>query len=246
MADLAQKHGFQLVETRAALSDAPPGKRMLGLFSKSTMPVRLRGEDGRSAEEPEPSLLNQVHRYLGDVTLPEPMNCEPNPGFATVPDLKLMTEAALRHLAHDNPRGFFLMIESASIDKQSHERKPCGSIGELEQLEEALASVMAFAAEHTRTLVLVTADHSQAAQLVPEKSLFAAFPIPIYSPGKIARIRTPEGGVMAVNYATNNFSYEEHTGAAVPVYGNTEALDRVPPYLRQPELFTISRDYLGL
>ena len=94
--------------------------------------------------------------------------------------------------------------------------------------------------------MLVTADHSQAAQLTPEKSLFATFPIPIYSPGKIARIRTPEGGMMVVNYATNNFSYGEHTGAAVPLYANSEATGQVKPYMRQPELFAVIRDYLGL
>jgi alkaline phosphatase len=246
VSDLARQNGFQIVDNAAALSGARPGTRLLGLFSPGTMPVRLQGENGREAESPEPSLLNRVHRYLGEVTLPEPMSCEPNPGFAAVPDLRTMTDAALRHLSHDNERGFFLMIESASIDKQSHRRRPCGSIGEMEQLDEALASALDFAAEHPRTLVLVTADHSQAAQLVPATSLFARFPIPIYSPGKIARINTPEGGLMVVNYATNNFSYAEHTGAAVPVYGNTEAVGRVPPYIRQPELFAITREYLGL
>jgi alkaline phosphatase len=157
-----------------------------------------------------------------------------------------MTDAALAHLSHDNDKGFFLMIESASIDKQAHERKPCGSIGEVEQLEEALASALAFAEKNPRTLILVTADHSQAAQLTPYESIFARYPIPIFTPGKVARIRTPEGGLMGVNYATNNFSYEEHTGAAVPVYGNREALDRVAPFIQQPELFDIARDYLGL
>ena len=57
------------------------------------------------------------------------------------------------------------MVESASIDKQSHERKPCGSIGELEQLEEALTAALTYAQSHPNTLILVTADHSQAAQL---------------------------------------------------------------------------------
>ena len=246
VADLAREQGFRLVETGEDLTATQPDERLLGLFSASTMPVRLQGQDGRAAEAPQPSLLNRVHRYLGEVTLPEPMACEPNPEFAGVPDLAQMTEAALRHLSHDNTRGFFLMIESASIDKQSHQRKPCGSIGEVEQLDEALASALAFAEVYPDTLVLVTADHSQAAQLVPETSLFARFPIPIYSPGKIARINTPEGSRMTVNYATNNFSYEEHTGAAVPVYGNTEAVGRVKPYIRQPEIFTIVRDYLGL
>ena len=52
------------------------------------------------------------------------------------------------------------MIESASIDKQSHARKACGSIGELAQLEEALQSALVFAEHHPNTLILVTADHS--------------------------------------------------------------------------------------
>ena len=43
------------------------------------------------------------------------------------------------------------MIESASIDKESHKRNPCGSIGEIEQLEESLALALSFAAQHPDT-----------------------------------------------------------------------------------------------
>lgn len=246
VADLARSNGFNVVETADALSKTPTGERLLGLFSESTMPVRMQGEDGRASEQPAPSLLNHVHQYLGDVTLPESMECQPNPEFASVPTLKQMTDAALTHLAADNNKGFFLTIESASIDKQSHERKPCGSIGEVEQLDEALASALAFAEQHPNTLVLVTADHSQAAQLIPHPSLFAAYPIPTYSPGYVSLIETPEGGVMMVNYATTNFMMEEHTGAAVPLYANAEGQGLVPPYLRQPEIFDIMKNYLGL
>jgi hypothetical protein len=39
---------------------------------------------------------------------------------------------------------------------------------------------------------------------------------------------------------------EEHTGAAVPLFGNSEALGRIPPFVRQADIFTISREYLGL
>jgi len=92
----------------------------------------------------------------------------------------------------------------------------------------------------------VTADHSQAAQLIPDVSLYAAYPVPVYSPGKIARIITPEGGHMAVNYATNNFVMEEHTGAAVPLFSNEEGLGRIPPFLQQPQIFQITKDYLEL
>ena len=114
------------------------------------------------------------------------------------------------------------------------------------QLDEALASALAFAGRNPRTLILVTADHSQAAQLIPYQSLFSAYPIPTYTPGYLAILETPEGGLMSVNYATTNFQMEEHTGAAVPVYANTEGRGIVPSYLRQPELFKIMRDYLRL
>ncbi len=246
VADLARQQGFELVTTGAQLASAAPDKRVLGLFAPDELPVRLQGENGREAEAPRPSLLNRLHPYLGSVTLPEPMLCEPNPAYGETPTLRQMTEVALARLSRDNERGFFLMIESASIDKQSHERKPCGSIGEVEQLDEALASALAFAASHPNTLVMVTADHAQAAQLIPYVSLFAEFPIPIYTPGKLARIRTPEGGEMAVNYATNNFAMEEHTGAAVPLFGNSEAIGRIPPFVRQADIFTLTREYLGL
>lgn len=242
----AKENGFHVVTTPAELEAGAGNKRLLGLFSESTMPVRLQGEGGRAAEQPEPSMLNHVHQYLGDVTMPDTMVCEPNPAFAGMPSLKQMTEAAIAHLSAGNDKGFFLTIESASIDKQSHERKPCGSIGEVEQLDEALASALAFARENPRTLVLVTADHSQAAQLIPYHSLFAAYPIPTYTPGYVALIKTPEGGHMAVNYATTNFMMEEHTGAAVPLYVNREGQGRVPPFVAQPDLFGIMRDYLGL
>ncbi|MGB1141470.1 MAG: alkaline phosphatase [Halioglobus sp.] len=246
VAELARRQGFQVVFNAKELAAANPDERLLGLFSPSTMPVRLQGEDGRAAEEPETSLLHNLHPYLGSVTLPEPMRCEPNPAHEGVPSLKAMTDAALANLSYNNPKGFFLMIESASIDKQAHERKPCGSIGEVAQLEEALASALAFADSHPNTLVIVTADHAQAAQIIPDTSLFAAYPIPVYTPGKLARINTPEGSIMSVNYATTNFFMAEHTGGAVPVYGNEQAMETVPNFVRQPELFTIMRDYLGL
>ena len=243
---VARRNGFQLVTNATELEAAAADTRILGLFAPGTMPVRLQGEHGRGAEPAEASWLNRVHPYLGSVKLPDIMECVANPEFAAVPTLRQMTDAALSHLAYENDRGFFLMIESASIDKQSHERKPCGSIGEVEQLEEALASALAFAHTHPNTLIIVTADHSQAAQLVPHESLFAAFPVPIYSPGQLARIRTPEGSYMAVNYATNNFMMEEHTGAAVPLFGNSEALGRIPPFLQQAQLFQLTKAYLGL
>jgi len=147
-----------------------------------------------------------------------------------------MTRTALSLLPHSNDQGFFLMVESASIDKQSHKRNPCGSIGEIAQLEATLAAALEFAERNEDTLVLVTADHAQAAQILPEPSLYSGYPIPIYSPGLIARIQTPEGGVMRINYATNNGFSEEHTGANVPLFGNELAAELLAPFVRQREI----------
>ena len=157
--ELSNAAGFNVMTSVEQLNDAAMDSRWLGLFSPSTMPVRLRGEDARTAEKPMPG-SNGLEK-------PDPMTCEQEPAFAGVPDLKLMTERALSRLSHDNSKGFFLMIESASIDKQSHERKACGSIGEVAQLNEALDSALAFAKSHPQTLIIVTADHGQAAQLIP-------------------------------------------------------------------------------
>lgn len=92
-----------------------------------------------------------------------------------------MTGLALERLSSNNPRGFFLMVESASIDKESHKRRPCGQLGEMKQLLDTVKRVLAFARSHPETLVLVTADHGQAAQIVPDESLFADFRVPVLS-----------------------------------------------------------------
>lgn len=241
---LAQSNGYQTVDHAEQLNNLEADKKLLGLFSPSTMPTRLRGQDGRIAEKPEPSLLNMIDWRLGSVELPSPMTCENNPEFSGMPSLKQMTDAALTQLSQRSDKGFFLMVESASIDKQSHKRNPCGSIGEVDQLEEALASALQFAENNPDTLILVTADHGQAAQLIPSPSMFSAVGVPVYTPGHMARIITPENQILAVNYATNDFPAEEHTGTQVPLYGNQQAQGRVPTLLTQPEIFNVMKAYL--
>lgn len=235
VADLAMEQGFKLVRTAAELAAVERDGKVLGLFAPSTMPVQWRGAGDAKAE--------RVERAEGRPVLPEPFSCEPNPEFASVPTLPAMTHTALQHF--DDRRGFMLMVESASIDKQSHLRQPCGQIGELEQLDDTLELVLDYARDHPETLVLVTADHSQAAQLVPETSVLAA--LGAASPGYFARVRTPEGAVMGVNYATNDSNVQEdHTGADVPLFASGPAAEAIPASLRQAEIFTLLLRHLGL
>ncbi len=234
-AALAQSKGFRVVREPTALDALPAGDRVLGLFASSHLPVRWQGSDGRRAESPQE-----------DGTAPPPMSCEPNPDYGDTPSLSALTEVALERLSSDNEAGFFLMVESASIDKQSHGRNPCGSIGEVAQLEEALAAALEFAAQHENTLVLVTADHAQAAQIVPEPSLYTEGPTSVDSPGKVARLVTPEGSLMRINYATDTGWSENHTGANVPVFGNGVAVGVLRPFMRQRELFDAMMSHLEL
>ena len=232
--DLAVANGFRVIGTAAELASLKPGGKVLGLFAPSTMPVQWRGAGGAQAERVQ-------HDESGRALLPEPFPCEPNPDYGATPPLAAMTRAALAHL---DRRAFVLMIESASIDKQSHVRRPCGQIGEVKQLDDTLKLVLEYASAHPETLVLVTADHSQAAQLVPERSWLGANAA---SPGHFARIRTPEGAIMGVNYATNDSDVQEdHTGADVPLLAYGAAAGEVPAAVRQTDIFQIMMRHLKL
>ena len=105
---------------------------------------------------------------------------------------------------------------------------------------------MNYASDNPNTLIMVTADHSQAAQIVPDPTLYTSLPIPVFSPGKVARIATPEGSVMRINYATNNIASEEHTGGNVPLFANSEAESVLSPFMRQRDIYDAMMRYLEL
>lgn len=226
----AETAGFRVVRDREALLTSQ-NDRLLGLFSPSTMPVLWRGEQGRKAER-----LAENSDTFG---------CEPEPDHDGLPSLVEMTDVALNTL--NNDKGFVLMVESASVDKQSHGRKPCGHIGEMKQLDETLDLALAFAKQHPNTLVMVTADHGHAAQIIPAQSLFKALGTDNHSAGRVALLNTPSGEVMAINYATNDGKVsEEHTGVHVPLYANEVAKGLFPAHINQPDLFGIMKRYLEL
>ena len=233
--DLAVENGFRVIGTAAELDSLTRGGKVLGLFAPGTMPVQWRGAGGAQAQ--------RVQRdENGRAVPPEAFGCEPDPAYGATPPLTAMARAALAHL---DGRSFVLMIESASIDKQSHVRRPCGQIGELGQLDDTLKLVLEYAAAHPETLVLVTADHSQAAQLVPETSWLAG--MNAASPGYFARVRTPEGVVMGINYATNDSTLQEdHTGADVPLLAYGPRVEDIPSTVRQSDIFGIMLRHLRL
>jgi len=233
--DDAQANGYQIIRDRSQLLSVEGQKKLLGLFTLGTMPVRMHGAGGMKAL--------RVEKQDGKINLPEPYSCETNPASVYTPSLKEMTNLALQRL--DETRGFILMIESASIDKQSHVRRPCGSIGEVAQLNDAVKVAVEYAALHPETLILVTADHSQAAQLVSPEGHF--LPLNFASPGYFSRLKTPEGGIMGINYATNDSPIMEyHTGAQIPLFAYGPSVGSLPAFMQQTEIFGVMTEHLEL
>lgn len=233
---LAQERGFQYVGTPAAL-DAATGARVLGLFASSTLPVKLTG----------PAATKMTFDATGAATtpLPAPGNCAANPAFSAVPSLADMTDKAIELLSKNNRKGFFLMVESASVDKQAHSRSACGHIGELEQLDEVVEMVRDYASDHPGTLIIVTADHGHAVQVLNEASFAGGSSTPM---GYVTRLNTPsDGSILRIGYATSNGPQEEHTGTEVPVlvYGGLPSL-YLKSFMRQSDVFPIMAKHLNL
>jgi alkaline phosphatase len=86
------------------------------------------------------------------------------------PMLDLMTEKAINSLSKgrfaDTP--FILMVEGASIDKQSHPNNAAGTIWDTIEFDKAVGVARKFASQRTNrdTLVVVTADHDQSMSII--------------------------------------------------------------------------------
>ena len=115
--------------------------RLLGLFALSNMNVALDKIDGRRAK-----VLGQSGRVVDDY------------GFPDQPMLDEMTAKALAVLDR-HKKGFVLMVEGASIDKQAHAMDTERWLLDTIEFDRAVAIAKAYAQGRSDTLVIVTADH---------------------------------------------------------------------------------------
>lgn len=133
--------------------------RLLGVFYTNANPAGAA--DGiRAASDPNMSVAydklrlrrpgSEVASNLGN--------------FPDQPFLDLMTEKAVQVLAGPNGnQPFILMVEAASIDKQSHVNHAAGTIWDTIELDKSIGWARRWAAarQNPDTLIVVTADHSQ-------------------------------------------------------------------------------------
>ncbi len=134
--------GFSYADSASGLSAAFAGgtpKKLLGLFGYGNMNVAL----DKIAHRRNPSTTDIVSDYHAP---DQPM-------------LDEMTTAALKTLSANSPSGFFLMVEGAHIDKQSHLMDADRAILETIEFDKACGVARDFAASAGDTVVIVLADH---------------------------------------------------------------------------------------
>ena len=138
-----QAAGFTYTSDKSSLDAIDPATtdRLLGLFALSNMNVAFDKIDGRRAKA-----LGQSGRVVDDY------------GFPDQPMLDEMTGKALAILDR-HQKGFVLMVEGASIDKQAHAMDTERWLLDIIEFDRAIALAKAYAQRRSDTLVIVTADH---------------------------------------------------------------------------------------
>lgn len=224
LAQQAQNRGYQYLTDAASLNSiasADQKSPVLGLFSTGNMPVKYA------------PLVATADGANGDAK-----RCTANPDFSQVPTLKAMTQKAITLLTKNKQgakNGFFLQVESASIDKKDHSADACGQIGETEQIDEAIQAALAFARTDGNTLVVVTADHAHTSQIVDSPT-----------PGLNTKLLTADGSPMIVSYGTSaSGGSQQHTGTQVRVAGYGPGAANVVGLIDQTDLHFIALDAMS-
>jgi len=138
-----QSAGFSYAPTKAELDKADVNKPLLGLFAFSNMNVALDKINGRRGTEKNGLAGGSVVDDFG------------------LPDQPMLDEMAAKAISvlKRSPKGFVLMIEGASIDKQAHAMDTERWMLDTLEFDRAVRVAQDFAAEQGDTIVIVTADH---------------------------------------------------------------------------------------
>ncbi|KAA0081059.1 alkaline phosphatase [Mycolicibacterium sp. P9-64] len=247
----AKERGFQIVRTASelnAITKADQDAPLLGLFDDGNMPVRSTG----------PAAVRQGY-------LQPAGTCTANPERgAEVPELAAMTQKSIDLLSASDKgknKGFFLQVESASIDKRDHAADPCGQIGETVVFDEAVQKALEFAKKDGNTLVIATADHghsSQIAEPYTEEDLRdiaedTKQPIErvrdVMYPGLTRLLTTADGADMLVSYGTSadvGIEDQGHTGTQLRIAAYGPQAANVVALTDQSDLFFTMTDALGI
>jgi len=138
--DAFKSLGYTYVTNDTELNKAGGSSKLLGLFKKGNLDVYFDREYTKPVNK----------AVVGDYT--------------DQPTLMEMTSQALNVLGK-NKKGFFLMVEAASIDKMAHPMDLERLIWDTIEFDQTVGLVKQYAAKNPDTLIIVTADHGHSMTL---------------------------------------------------------------------------------
>lgn len=135
-----------------------------------------------------------------------------NENEANQTELKTLVEYSLNYLNNEN--GFVLMIESAYIDKFSHNNDFYGAMCEVRAFFDTIQVVYDYCQAHTDTIFMVTADHETGGLALGEN-----------------------------NFDNSLYSTGSHTGVNVPFYWGGFKLNKKEGVINNISVFDICKYY---
>jgi len=230
--------GWTYASDKADMDSAVTPDKLLGLFSYSNMNVALDKIDGRRGN---PAVVNDY-------------------GFTDQPMLDEMTTKALDVLDDNNPNGFVLMVEAASIDKQAHNMDTERMILDTIEFDHAIKVAKDYATANPDTLVLVTADHECAGAVIIGASKVSDADL-LAKANTVASMRDSVVGTyeaagfpkytidvdgyptttdvdkrLLIGYGANADRYENWRTNAQPIHDSQQPLDKIPPLADYPRV----------
>lgn len=222
--------GYSVVTDKAGLLAAQPDLRVIGLFTNGNMSVEWTGL--LAAKPPSgPQRCNENQRPPNEPSLAEMTS-------KAIELLDQKVEQARNGARSGREKGFFLQVESASIDKRDHVSQPCEQIGETVNFDGAVQVALEYAKNNPDTLIIVTGDHAHTSQIVEIDAVPAGF---------TSLLTTNEGETMAVTYGTGETPTSQgHTGSQIRVAAQGPQAANVVGTIDQTELFNIMARALGV
>jgi alkaline phosphatase len=234
---------FQYVSSKSDLDAlASNTDKLLGLFALSNMNVALDKIDGRRGKR-----MGVNGSVVDDY------------GFPDQPMLDEMTGKALNVLSR-NTKGFVLMVEGASIDKQAHNMDTERWMLDTIEFDRAVGVAKEYASVHGDTLVIVTADHEcsgaaliggsrltdaklQEAGTTGGKDALRDAVVGVYEKAGFPRYRMSSDGYpettdidfrLLVGYGANADRYEDWRTNARPLQDSQQPMVKLAPMSSYP------------
>ena len=143
-----------------------------------------------------PDIIAEIDKLIANKKVDYTMGRSADSADATNPDILTGTREALAIIASGGEQ-FFLMVEGAYIDKDSHANRYDKCVAAVKQYNEVIAYLSTFVFCHPTTSLVVTADHET---------------------GELTKTTDTKTYKYGYKYTSGSSSYRQHTNKNVPVF----------------------------